>query len=262
MLKSMSIGFGLVVIIAVAGIAQAESLSFSTDFSGTSLPSGLTADTAGITPNPVTVNDGLTIYTPSGANIWANSFGGSTVRYSLNPTDTRDFTIEAVVSARSITYADAEQTNTCAHSGIIMVFGSGDNIRTGMFGPYNDATRIRYEDNINQGGGVDGWGNVDSILGSNLSFYERIERHGSDYTFSFKNSSTSDWVTIGTLGTSYGFDSTGPTWIGLYGSCWGGGTETCTYSSFSFTPVPEPSTIVLVLTGVLGLLAYAWRKKK
>ena len=30
----------------------------------------------------------------------------------------------------------------------------------------------------------------------------------------------------------------------------------------SFSPVPEPSTIVLLFIGLLGLLAYAWRKQK
>ena len=27
-------------------------------------------------------------------------------------------------------------------------------------------------------------------------------------------------------------------------------------------PVPEPATVVLLVTGLLGLLAYAWRKRK
>ena len=32
--------------------------------------------------------------------------------------------------------------------------------------------------------------------------------------------------------------------------------------SFTVTQTPEPSTIVILLTGVIGLLAYAWRKRK
>lgn len=33
-------------------------------------------------------------------------------------------------------------------------------------------------------------------------------------------------------------------------------------SQFVGAPIPEPSTIVLLATGLLGLLAYAWRKRK
>lgn len=44
----------------------------------------------------------------------------------------------------------------------------------------------------------------------------------------------------------------------------GGGAQTCyrEIDVFGVSSVPEPSTIVLVLTGMLGLLAYAWRKRK
>lgn len=255
MLKSMFFCVGLAAIIAVAGIAQAESMSFSTDFGGTSLPTGLTADAAGIDPTPVTVNDGLTIVTPSFANIWAWGFGGPTVQYSLDSTDSRDFTIEAVLSSRSGTYDST-------HSGIIMVFGSGDSIRTGMYGPYNGADTLRYEDNQNQPNGIGATTDAKYSSGTGLSFAERITRHGSNYTFSYKNDGDATWTDVGTLGSAYGFDATGPSWIGLYGSCWGTGTETCTYSSFSFTVVPEPSAMVLLIIGIMGLLAYAWRKRK
>ena len=31
---------------------------------------------------------------------------------------------------------------------------------------------------------------------------------------------------------------------------------------FGFTPVPEPSILVLLAIGVVGLLGYAWRRKR
>jgi len=40
----------------------------------------------------------------------------------------------------------------------------------------------------------------------------------------------------------------------------GGGTASVT--SFSVSQVPEPSTLVLMITSVIGLLAYAWRKRR
>jgi hypothetical protein len=41
------------------------------------------------------------------------------------------------------------------------------------------------------------------------------------------------------------------------------GTGNTQNAEFSFTaPIPEPATLVLLSTGLLGLLAYAWRKRK
>jgi hypothetical protein len=34
------------------------------------------------------------------------------------------------------------------------------------------------------------------------------------------------------------------------------------FDNFSLTIVPEPNTLVLICTGVMGLLAYAWRKRR
>ena len=40
------------------------------------------------------------------------------------------------------------------------------------------------------------------------------------------------------------------------------GSSTAWVDNFSVTGVPEPSTLGLLITGLLGLLAYAWRKRK
>ena len=38
--------------------------------------------------------------------------------------------------------------------------------------------------------------------------------------------------------------------------------DDATVYGFHFQPAPEPSTIVLLGTGLAGLLAYAWKKRK
>lgn len=79
--------------------------------------------------------------------------------------------------------------------------------------------------------------------------------------------SVADVYLNGTLASAgwTGQDSTvgdDPFYFGYAGS---GGVRTCFYVSTSFTAlnqVPEPSSIALLVSGLFGLLAYAWRKRK
>jgi hypothetical protein len=48
--------------------------------------------------------------------------------------------------------------------------------------------------------------------------------------------------------------------VGIYFEALSGGTTFVT--SFSVSQVPEPGTITLVVSGLIGLLAYAWRRRK
>ena len=43
------------------------------------------------------------------------------------------------------------------------------------------------------------------------------------------------------------------------GSMVGGGFDNLTYGTL---PTPKPGALVLLATGLIGLLAYAWRKRK
>jgi hypothetical protein len=45
----------------------------------------------------------------------------------------------------------------------------------------------------------------------------------------------------------------------LFGTVGNGGAV---FDNFAVTSVPEPSTLMLLVTGLIGLLAYAWRKRK
>ena len=46
-----------------------------------------------------------------------------------------------------------------------------------------------------------------------------------------------------------------------FGDATGGSAHAETWDSWSLTTLPEPSTLVLLVTGLLGLVCYAWRKR-
>jgi hypothetical protein len=74
-------------------------------------------------------------------------------------------------------------------------------------------------------------------------------------SFDFKLASDSTWTNVGTLSVDSSFNAANLC-LALTGVQWGDDI------SFSSTASPEPSSLVLVTSALLGLLAYAWRKRK
>ena len=73
-------------------------------------------------------------------------------------------------------------------------------------------------------------------------------------------STSSGIVSGGTLATFYVTTGANITFTGQIGLS-GGELIPVTFST-SAAPIPEPSTLVLLASGLIGLLAYAWRKRK
>lgn len=73
----------------------------------------------------------------------------------------------------------------------------------------------------------------------------------------------SNWIGVGeTMAVMYVTKGAGVSYNGEIGvSLYNVGSETKAYE-FSLAPVPEPSTFALLACGLIGLLAYAWRKRK
>ena len=58
-------------------------------------------------------------------------------------------------------------------------------------------------------------------------------------------------------------DLTGALKVGIALSDYAAGSgNTAQFANFSLTTVPEPGAMVLLATGLIGLLAYAWRKRR
>lgn len=246
-----------VLVLTLANTARAESVSFSTDFGGTSLDSSLTTAGPTGTQQALDGNGHLLLFTsPDGtarnADIWgtANMYGVRAT-YATDSSDTHDFTVETVVTSWSESGDGVDHAN----AGILLI--SGDGATTCLFGLYANSTITAASSS-----GPSLSAGASSIIGDNVNVGLKVVRSGTYYTFSYQLGTNSDWNTLGTITDSYGVSS-----VGLYSKTWTAGStpaniSNATFDSMSFTVVPEPSSLATLATGLFGLLAYAWRKRK
>lgn len=245
-----------VVILFVSNAAQADSVSFSTDFTGTTIDSNLVANGPAGTLEALDGNGHLKLFTsPDGtardSDIWDASVNAPRVTYGVDSTDTRDFTMEA-------TLANWAQSGGKSQAGILFVFSN----TTLMCGVATDSTSGNSI--VSQSGQLTNpsWGLADvalsSISGDNVNVGLKAVRSGSAYLFSYKLGNTGNWQTLTTNTISGDLQS-----VGLYVKTYGGASiSNATFDSMSFSVVPEPSSVVLLSMGLLSLVAYAWRKRK
>ncbi len=79
------------------------------------------------------------------------------------------------------------------------------------------------------------------------------------WTASYKKTAGDDWTSFGT----YVLPMTSDIELGLITKSWSSGTAGYVqYDYFKVSQVPEPSTFALMVCGLIGLVAYAWRKRR
>ena len=252
-MKRFACLFGGLVLV-LAGTVRAESVSFSTDFSGTTLNSNLTAAGPAGTQQALDGNGHLLLFTSPdnvarNSDTWGASIDSARVTYGVDSTDTRDFTMETAVSSW-IQSGESDRSQ----AGILLVFGTG----TEMFG-LNSASTIAAQGDIGgQSQFLSSSVSSSAINGDGINVGLKITREGTTYTFSYRLGSSGTWTDVGTRTSSAELNS-----VGLFTKTYAGtNISNATFDSMSFTVVPEPSAVSMVVTGIIGLLAYAWRKRK
>lgn len=265
----------------VTSVAQATIVTYSDDFSvshdyltqgttGTIWDGALNA--ANLAVANTTANSGMLTGTLSGAAAygWDLTHVNAPLLYK-EVSASEDFSVQVKINDATVAGNAWNVAGLLAYKDDTAFVGANAN----FFGsPYFQSRSV--------GSGVqhDSVSTTDNIFGSTRPLYLKLNYTAVTSTFNYSASTDgSTWTAItwggingatGALETPIGTDlvrsdMTGTLKVGIafsdYAAVVG---NTAKFDNFSLTvgTVPEPSILVLLVTGVAGLLAYAWRKQR
>ncbi len=238
----MAVVYGLAFLVATisANLAAGASASFQTEFSGSTIDPALTVSAPGTTGVSLDGAGHVEVFTgpetppaAKNADIWGTTLNGPTVRYSVDPTDGRNFVLETVLT----NYYDAGVTDN--QGGLIMRFSD----RTIMWGPYR-GVEIKYESNVGSRVAVDVPDpDIRSIGGADVNLGLRVVRDGAAYKLYYKRDSDvagaspadADWQLFYTEPVYPGRTTNGPEWVGVFSKTWNNTVSNASFDSLSFT---------------------------
>jgi hypothetical protein len=239
----------LVVILFVAGSARATYFDFSTD------PNMGTAWTNYNSLNPGNTWNSTATWNAAGYLEIANTLdqdGGEVSTWSPNDASLRGNSDAVTLTVNGYTDARTVDTWSFAHVGIsdsaTPAYGAGNTYRFGVWAQGNVSDNYALIVN-----GVRTFS--DNIVGGIPSSVKLdVVPDATGYSFRANGTQIFHDTTNHSVEMPHYFFETG------VGATFTTSTVTAQLDNFGVTP--EPGTLVLVLTGLVGLLAYAWRKRK
>jgi hypothetical protein len=194
------------------------------------------------------INDG-------GVDAWQlNDTGGSSMNYGylltspqLSDAGTNGWSIDAVCKVESLSNATAFHFEYGGNVGGTFSYD---------FSPSLNAGNQSFV--LGSSSSLGGSGSSYTIAGSGLSYqhYKIVYDPATSAASIYVNGDSTPVVTGWTPG---GFNDPG---MSFWSSSWKTGDMRIASLTFSTTDVPEPGTLTLLAVGLVGLLAYAWRKRR